>query len=170
VYQLDAADTREILMTAERVRAFLEEHGVTYEVHPHDESFTAQGVAAAEHESGWHVAKPVFVRGNRRKLAMFVVPAPMLVDLDKAAAALKVSEAHLADESEFADRFPDCETGAEPPFGNVYNLPVYVDERLLSEKRLVFAAGNHRESMTLLLGDYLRLVEPERVSVGVKAA
>jgi Ala-tRNA(Pro) deacylase len=170
VYQFEPPDTRENSMTAERVRAFLDEHGVTYQVQPHDEAFTAQGVAAAEHESGWHVAKPVFVRGNRRKLAMFVVPAPMLVDLDKAAAALKVSEAHLADEAEFADRFPDCETGAEPPFGNVYDLPVYVDERLLTERRLVFAAGNHRETMTVSLGDYLRLVEPERVSVGVQAA
>jgi Ala-tRNA(Pro) deacylase len=156
-------------MAAERVREFLEEHGIAYEVHTHDRAVTAQQVAAAEHESGWHVAKPVLVKAGDG-LAMFVVPAPMLVDLDRAAAALGVQDAGLAEEAEFADRFPDCEVGAEPPFGNLYGLPVYADERLLTEQRIVFAAGSHTETMTVSLGDYLRLVEPQRVTVGVPEA
>jgi Ala-tRNA(Pro) deacylase len=155
-------------MSAERVREFLEEHDVAYELHTHDRAVTAQQVAAAEHESGWHVAKPVFVHGGGR-LAMFVLPAPLLVDLERAARALGVADARLAEEAEFGPQFADCETGAEPPFGNLYGLPVYADERLLTEQRLVFAAGSHTATMTITLGDYLRLVEPERVSVGVAA-
>jgi Ala-tRNA(Pro) deacylase len=153
-------------MAAERVREFLEEHRIAYEVHTHDRAVTAQQVAAAEHESGWHVAKPVLVHAGGN-LAMFVVPAPMLVDLDKAAKTLGAEDARLAEEAEFSDRFPDCELGAEPPFGNLYGVPVHVDERLLTEQRLVFSAGSHTETMTVSLGDYLRLVEPERVSVGI---
>jgi Ala-tRNA(Pro) deacylase len=155
-------------MAAEQVRKALEEHGIAYEVHTHDRAVTAQQVAAAEHESGWHVAKPVLVRADG-KLVMFVVPAPLLVDLDKAAVALGANDARLAAEEEFTDRFPDCETGAEPPFGNLYGVPVYVDERLRTEQRLVFAAGSHTETMTVSLGDFLRLVEPQRVTVGVPA-
>lgn len=153
-------------MPAERVREFLERHGVEYEVHTHDRAVTAQAVAAAEHESGWHVAKPVFVEGAGR-LAMFVVPAPMLVDLERAANVLGAPDARLADEAVFSARFPDCETGAEPPFGELYGVPTYVDERLLTEQRLVFSGGSHTTTMTVGLGDYLRVVEPERVAVGV---
>lgn len=155
-------------MAAERVREYLEEHGVTFERHRHDRAVTAQEVAAAEHESGWHVAKPVLVEAGRR-LAMFVLPAPMLLDLDRAAAALGVDDAKLAEEATFAKHFPDCETGAEPPFGNLYDVSVYVDESLMTAQRLVFAAGSHTETMTISLGDYLRLVEPERVRVGIPA-
>lgn len=153
-------------MTAERVRELLDEHGVTYEVHAHDRAVTAQEVAAAEHESGWHVAKPVLLRA-RGRLVMIVVPAPMHVDLGKAAAALGADVAELAGEGEFSAKFPDCETGAAPPFGTLYGVPTYVDEQLLTEQRVVFAAGSHTETMTVSLGDWLRLVEPQRISVGV---
>jgi len=66
----------------------------------------------------------------------------------------------LAREEEFARVFPDCEVGAMPPFGNLYQLPVYLDRGLSEQPRLIFNAGTHRETMTVAAADFLRLVEP----------
>jgi Ala-tRNA(Pro) deacylase len=67
----------------------------------------------------------------------------------------------IAREHEFAGLFPDCDTGAMPPFGNLYGLEVYVDEEVASRPRIVFQAGNHHELATMSYADFARLVEPK---------
>ena len=66
---------------------------------------------------------------------MLALPAPYQVDLEKAAAALGVKEARLAEEAEFEGTFADCEVGAMPPFGNLYGVAVYVEETLARTRR-----------------------------------
>ena len=157
-------------MHAERVRSALSERGVPFEVHEHAYAVTAQEVAAAEHRSGWQVAKPVFLWAEG-ELVMLVVPAALEVDLDLAAVALGIRRARLrlATETEFADRFPDCDTGAEPPFGNLYDMTVFADERLLVQPEITFSLGRHDEAATIPVEDYLAMVEPRRVEVGTPA-
>ena len=64
---------------------------------------------------------------------------------------------------EFKERFPDCETGAMPPFGNLYDMPVFADESLAGDKEIAFNAGSHRELVRLAWEDFVRLVEPKVV-------
>ena len=66
----------------------------------------------------------------------------------------------LASEAELEQHFPDCEPGAVPPFGSLYNLPTYVDEALTHTRKLVFLAGTHRDTLKLATEDYLRLAQP----------
>jgi Ala-tRNA(Pro) deacylase len=66
----------------------------------------------------------------------------------------------LAQEEEFSGLFPDCATGAMPPFGNLYDIPVYVDQFLADEPDVVFRIGTHRETMKLAYADCARLVQP----------
>ena len=155
-------------MAGERVRAYLEEHGVTYEVHEHPREYTAQRMAARAHESGWHVAKPVMVTADGL-LGMVVLAAPQMVDTDRVAAVFDAHEARLASEREFAAVFPDCEVGAEPPFGPLYGVRMVVDAALLQQPRLVFADGSHDGSLSVETRDYRRLVEPTIAEVGSEA-
>jgi Ala-tRNA(Pro) deacylase len=67
----------------------------------------------------------------------------------------------LAGEEEFKSLFPDCSPGAEPPFGNLYKLEVYVDQSLLEEDRIYFNAGTHFETVGMNVQDYARLVKPK---------
>ena len=152
-------------MHAERVRMRFMEQGLAYEVHDHPYAVTAQEVAAAEGRSGWQVAKPVFVWAQG-ELVMVVVPATMEVDLDRAATALGVERTRLATETEFADRFPDCDTGAEPPFGNLYDMRVYADERLLEEPQVTFSLGRHDQAATVATDDFVAVARPAWVQVG----
>lgn len=152
-------------MSAERVRGYLTEHGVEYEIHPHTVAYTTSEVAEAEHVPGREIAKVVLLKAGEG-LAMVVVPGDQMVDLEKAAGALGVADVRLAEESEFGQMFPDCETGAEPPFGSLYDMPTLVDEGL-SSPTITFKAGSHTETITMALDDYLNLTEPVRADLVV---
>lgn len=150
-------------MAAETLRRALTEEGVDFEEHAHPETFTAQELAAAEHRSGYQVAKPVFLVAEG-ELVMAVLPAPFEVDLDKARYVLGTEDIRLARESEFDSVFADCEVGAEPPVGTVYGVSTVVDERLTADV-ITFDAGSHTESISMNLGDYLGLVRPKIADV-----
>jgi Ala-tRNA(Pro) deacylase len=143
-----------------RVQGFLEGSRIPYEVLAHPQAFTAQGVAHASHVSGWLVAKVVIVRPSEGPPLMAVLPASCRLDLERLEAAAGVARLSLAPEFEVHDAFPDCETGAMPPFGNLYGLRVLVDAHLAREPELVFQAGNHREAVRMRFEDFERAVRP----------
>ena len=93
-------------------------------------------------------------------LAMAVVPAPAHVDLDRLRALTGARVVELATEREFKDAFPDCETGAMPPFGNLYDMCVYADASLAENEDITFTAGTHRELVRMSWDDMERLVNP----------
>ncbi len=143
-----------------RVRDLLEKEHVPYEMLEHPQAFTAQGVAHASHVSGWQVAKVVVVRPPFGAPLMVVLPASCRLDVDEVEKVSGWPKLDLLSEAGIHDYFPDCETGAMPPFGNLYGLPVLVDWHLAREKDVVFQAGNHRESVRVKWADFERLVHP----------
>jgi Ala-tRNA(Pro) deacylase len=94
------------------------------------------------------------------QLAMVVVPAAREVDLDKCSDLLGHNQVRLATEDEFVATFADSEPGAEPPFGNLYGVPVFLDERLRAQDRMVCRDGTHTASISLAVADYVRVVTP----------
>jgi len=143
-----------------RVTDFLDKEGVKYETLDHAPVFSSQGLAAIEHEPGKYVAKPVLVKADDRYI-MCVLPAPRKVDLGRLKGQLDAASVVLADEDEIGELFPDCELGAEPPFGNLYDLPTVMDRTLEKDDHIVFQAGTHGKAIRLSMADYRRLVEPK---------
>jgi Ala-tRNA(Pro) deacylase len=143
-----------------KAKAFLDAHQVKYVVVSHSKAYTAQGIAAISHISGRHLAKTVIVKLDG-DLAMAVLPACYQVELEALRRATGVQLAELATEHEFKRYFPDCETGAMPPFGNLYGIPVYVDETLAEDREIAFNAGSHYELIKLSYADFVLLVKPE---------
>ncbi|MGA2903050.1 MAG: YbaK/EbsC family protein [Candidatus Korobacteraceae bacterium] len=147
-------------MPLNKVKAFLDAHGTKYVVISHSKAYTAQGIAAISHISGRELAKTVIVKLDG-DLAMAVLPASYQVDLEALRHATGVQVAELATEREFKQHFPDCETGAMPPFGNLYGIPVYADETLAEDREIAFNAGSHFELIKMAFKDFERLVKPE---------
>lgn len=143
----------------ERLEQYLGENGVPFELITHKEAYTMPEVAAALHVPGMQVAKVVIAKADG-KMAMLVVPSPYRLDFDKVRGLLDVENVGLAAEEEFAEVFPDCAIGAMPPFGNLYGVPIYVDEDLTEETDIVFRVGTHREVMKVAYADFARLAEP----------
>lgn len=150
--------------TKHRVEHYLREQGVEYELQHHPLAYTARGVASSEHLPAQEVAKVVMLVADGR-LAMVVLPASHELQLNELAHGLGVERARLAEELEFGPNFPDCEVGAMPPFGNLYGLPVYMDESLGDDADIVFQAGTHTDTIRIRLMDFMRLANPRVVRV-----
>ncbi len=147
-------------MTVSRqLKKFLDGAGVSYKVTKHPEAFTAQEVAAAEHVPGKAMAKVVIVLADKKPV-MTVLPASYRVDFKKLKKLLGAKTVRLASEDEFGGLFPDCEVGAMPPFGEMFDLPVYSDQVLQEDERVTFNAGTHTETVTVACADFERLANP----------
>jgi Ala-tRNA(Pro) deacylase len=132
---------------------------VPFEVHHHPPAYTAQRVAQAEHVSGRMVVKVVMAFADG-KMVMLALPAHRNANLAKAAEVAGAKEVRLAHEDEFAAAFPDCDVGAMPPFGNLYEIPVYVDSELAEDETIIFNAGTHEDTIHMKFEDFRQLVEP----------
>jgi len=151
-------------MPLTKLREFLDSHNIRYVIFSHSVAYTAQGIAALTHISGKELAKTVIVRIDG-DLAMAVVPASRHVDLSMLRRAVGAQAVELASEQDFKDKFPDCEAGAMPPFGNLYGMAVYADDSLTSIREVTFNAGTHRDLLRMDWTDLVRLVEPTIVRI-----
>jgi len=156
-------------MPLSMLREFLDRNQVKYLVISHSVAYTAQGIAALTHTKGKELAKTVMVMVDG-KLAMAVVPASYRVDLHRLKKYLKAESIELATEQEFRDRFPDCETGSMPPFGNLYGMDVFADETLAEDHEISFNAGTHRELVRMSYEDFVRLANPVVIPLAARQA
>jgi len=146
-------------MPVEKLKAFLEDRNVPYETVAHPQTFTAQRTAESVHVRGKEMAKVVIVTVDGT-MAMVVLPADSHVDLKKVKQATGARAVGLAKEDEFQARFPGCDVGAMPPFGNLYDMMVFEDRELAEDETIAFNAGTHTEVIKLAYQDYKDLVEP----------
>lgn len=150
-------------MCIQKLREYLDSHGVKYVSVSHSPAFSAQEVAASVHVPGKEMAKTVIVTIHNQ-LAMVVLPANYHIDFQRLNQALHSKEMYLAQEDDFKDRFPDCEVGAMPPFGNLYGMDVFVAHSLSEDEHITFNAGTHTDVVTMDYVDYERLVQPTVIS------
>jgi Ala-tRNA(Pro) deacylase len=147
-------------MPINKLKEFLDSKRIQYVVISHSPAFTAQQVAASAHVKGKELAKTVMVKIDG-SLAMAVLPASQKVDLERLREAAGAEQVELASEREFRDRFPDCDLGAMPPFGNLYGLDVYVADTLTDDEEIAFNAGSFTELVRMAYRDFEQLVQPE---------
>ncbi|HEU5360917.1 MAG TPA: YbaK/EbsC family protein [Candidatus Deferrimicrobiaceae bacterium] len=144
----------------EKLVKFFEDRNIPYRTETHAEAFTAQQVAQASRVPGRAFAKSVIVNIDG-KIWMAVVPATERVDLRRMQACLGAKKVRLASEAEFAPLFGDCDIGAMPIFGSLYQIPVLVSHELTGNEEIAFTAGTHRHIVRLRTSDYLAAEQPK---------
>ncbi|NMB82480.1 MAG: YbaK/EbsC family protein [Ignavibacteria bacterium] len=150
-------------MPSRKLKEFLDQNNVKYVTIKHSVAYTSQEIAASAHIKGKELAKTVLIKING-KMAMCVLPASYKVDFEQLKNAIGNENIRLANEMEFKDKFPECEVGAMPPFGNLYNMDTYVAESLLDDDEIAFNAGTHTELIQLSFKDFMNLVKPKVVN------
>ncbi|MCX5661047.1 MAG: YbaK/EbsC family protein [Planctomycetota bacterium] len=149
-----------------RLIHYLDRHGVEHQLIHHKRDYTAQAAAHDTHTRGHRFLKSVIVRvGNT--YAMAVVPADRHVDLRKLADWLDADSVRVVTEQETFALFPDCEVGAEPPFGHLYGVPVYIDEELTDSRHITFNGGTHDTAVRMAWSDFMRLVQPAALDLAL---
>lgn len=145
-----------------KLKELFDEAKVSYEVYNHPLAYTAQEIAQRQHFSGDQMAKVVILKVDG-KLVMVVITGNQKVHLPTVRASLGADEVRLATEDEFISKFPDCEIGAMPPFGNLFGVIVYLDPAVAKDELIYFNAGNHVQTVRIRYKDFARLVNPEVV-------
>jgi Ala-tRNA(Pro) deacylase len=150
-------------MPVNKLKEFLDRERIKYVSIVHSIAYTAQEVAASTHITGKELAKTVIVKLDG-EMAMAVLPANRKIVLQDLREVTGSDQVKFASEEEFKQKFPDCETGAMPPFGNLYGMEVYAAASLAENEEIAFNAGSHTEVIKLAYKDFERLAKPKIVS------
>ena len=150
-------------MPVKKLKECLDKEKIKYVCIIHSPAYTAQEVAASAHITGKELAKTVIVHLDGQ-MAMAVLPANRKIVLQDLREATGADQVKFVPEDDFKKQFPDCETGAMPPFGNLYGMEVYVAASLTENEEIAFNAGSHTEVIKLAYRDFERLVQPKVVS------
>ncbi len=143
-----------------RLRDYLDQQNVHYQTIHHRRDYTAQETAADTATPGSQFAKAVLFK-TEAGFVMAVLPAHHKVSIEKLRAHIQAEKLRLASEDEILKICPDCAVGAEPPFGNLYGIPVHLCKDMGSEGWITFNAGTHEDVVRMKYDDYVRLVQPE---------
>ncbi len=153
-------------MPIEKLKEFLDGNKVKYVTIRHSTAFTAQETAASAHIPGKELAKTVVLRIDGR-MVIAVLPASHKLDIPLLRKAVGAHDVEIAHEADFRDLFPGCDTGAMPPFGNLFGMEVLVDGLLAENEEIAFNACSHSELVKLKYADYIKLVKPRVASFSV---
>lgn len=147
-------------MPTRKLLDFLDQNNIHYVVISHSSAYTASEIAASAHVKGQELAKTVVLK-IEGKMNLLVLPAKYKVNFDLLQKYTGCDSIELAGEDEFTALFPDCLTGAMPPFGNLYGLKTYLDKTMTYDDEIAFNAGNHSELIRLSMRDFMDLVKPD---------
>jgi len=155
-------------MINKRLKAFLDEHQTRYKTTIHSPAYTAQQTAQSTHIHGLDFMKTVIAQADG-EFIMLVLPAPYRIDIEELKSGLDAENISLASETDFYKLFPQCELGAMPPFGNLFELTTYVAPCFGMEQSIAFNAGSHAEVIQMRFADYIELIKPRILEAGYAA-
>ncbi|MFC2075123.1 aminoacyl-tRNA deacylase [Bdellovibrionota bacterium] len=155
-------------MVSRKLRECLEKERISFEEMSHKEAFTAQQVAQAQHVSGDQLVKVVVVK-HGENYSLLALPATFRVELSKLKNIFPEGDIRLATEYELGSLFPDCQIGAMPPFGNLYNVETWADEAIQKDQEIIFQSGDHSSTIKMKYSDWEQLVHPHIAAFSVKA-
>jgi Ala-tRNA(Pro) deacylase len=148
----------------QQIKAYLNGLKIPYEVIHHRRDFTAQETARDTHTPGRDFAKTIVLYADN-DYYMMVLPATYKLDLQKIKTALGWRYVDLATEEELAQVCADCEVGAMPPLGRLYNMKVFVDRHLTEDHLITFNAGTHEDVIRLRYDDFNMLSNPNVIDI-----
>lgn len=147
-------------MLSDELKRYLDDHNVDYETISHTTAYTAAQTAQAAHIPGRNLAKVVITKIDG-EFTIVALPANKQLDLEGLKDATGAKQVALAHEYEFSSKFKDCDVGAMPPIGELYDMDVYLADSLSHEDWLAFDAGTHNDLLKMSTEDFLQLVHPK---------
>ena len=154
----------------EDIKNKLIESGSWFETFEHEPVRTSE--QAARTRPGYSLqqgAKAIIVRVKKSKkdkvFVMLVLPADLRFDNKKVKDYYQSKDVRFAAEQEVLEITGGVQVGAVPPFGNLFDLEVLVDPKLLENEKIVFNAGDRCFSIAMKSEDYIKLVNPKIVDI-----
>lgn len=142
----------------ERLSQLLEQQDAEFRVLRHEPVFTSEQAAQVRGTSLASGAKALICKLDE-EFAMFVLPAAQKLDSKTVRKQLKAREYAVASGEEVLE-LTGLKPGSIPPFGSLFGLKTYCDERLRDESVINFNAGDHAISISLAYTEFERVELP----------
>ena len=142
-----------------RIKSLLDANGVRHRVIDHEPVYTSEKAAQVRGTELGQGAKAMVFAADRRAV-LLVVAAHRRINSKLFKKQYKVKDLRLMN-SEEVTRITGLTVGSIPPFGNVLDLPTYVDRSLLENEEIAFNAGSHTKTIVMPCHDYLRIAAPQ---------
>jgi Ala-tRNA(Pro) deacylase len=143
----------------EWLASHLEARGVSYRVHHHRTTHTAEATARREHVSGVQLGKVVVAIADEQPV-LLVIPEYARIDPLRARTTLGARDLRLAREDEIARLLPDTEVGAVPPLRHWPGVEIWMDPLLGHAGEFVFSAATHQDAVHMEFADWVFIAEP----------
>jgi len=148
----------------ERLTNALEAARIEFQKTEHEAVYTSAEAAAIRGVSLHSGAKALILKGGDAFL-MVVLPADLALNSAALREVLGTRRIRFADKEEVL-KITGLTPGSIPPFGSLFELKTYCDERLADNERINFNAGSHTVSIQMSYVDFLAYEKPAIVRVG----
>ena len=152
-------------MIAKSLEKHLKQNKVKYEVVEHRKVYTAFDAAETQDLKLTEVVKAVLLKG-KKNLYLAILPAGNNCDF-RALSKLTADKVSMAKEKDITAKLK-TKIGLIPPFGSLFQLPSFIDKKLLKNKKINLPAGSYTESVVMAVKDYLKLENPTPGNFAVK--
>ncbi len=149
------------------IRSLLDEHGITYTFLEHASGKTSEEMCAIRGDFSLSEGAKALIVALDNGFAQIVVPGDKKFSSSKLRKIAETKEVRFATEEELAEITDGVLPGAVPPFGNLFNIPVYADTRIFDNKRIVFNCGERTASIAMNPEDYRTVVRPIVADIAV---
>jgi Ala-tRNA(Pro) deacylase len=139
----------------ERLVRWLRDLGVSFRIMDHAPVFTSEEAARVRGTPLEAGAKALVLYAANQPIQV-VLPGHRRIDNARVRAVVATRTLRFATPEELWT-LTGCVPGAVPPFGNLFGLPVLVDEALTAREEIAFNAGSNTRSIIMRAEDFLRL-------------
>jgi Ala-tRNA(Pro) deacylase len=146
----------------EKIIGVLEENRIPYEIFEHEPVYTNPTMAAALKVSESETVKSLVLLTKEKEMVVLVMPGDKRVDWKKAAAGIGTKKVSFA-KPEAVLETVGCEVGCVPPFGQLTELPIFMDKDLPRKDVVYFNPGVHDKSFKIKAWDLKKLCQPTMV-------
>jgi len=142
----------------QRLTELLDSQAAVYQVLRHPPVYTSQEAAAVRGTPLASGAKALVCKADEH-FVMIVLPADRKLASKAVRKTAEIKSLRFASREE-VERLTGLAPGSIPPFGSLFGLATWCDERLAEQQRINFNAGDHAISISLAYEDYLKTERP----------
>jgi Ala-tRNA(Pro) deacylase len=144
----------------EKIVGILKDARISYEIFEHEPVYTNPAMAEALHVSEAETVKSLVLMTKEKEMVVLVLPGDKKVDWKKAAAGIGTKKVSFAKPEAVSEKV-GCEVGCVPPFGQMTDLPIFMDPELTKKDYVYFNPGVHDKSFKIKAWDLKKVSNPK---------
>ena len=144
----------------EKIVGILKDARISYEIFEHEPVYTNPAMAEALHVSEAETVKSLVLMTKEKEMVVLVLPGDKKVDWKKAAAGIGTKKVSFAKPEAVSEKV-GCEVGCVPPFGQMTDLPIFMDSELTKKDYVYVNPGVHDKSLKIKAWDLKKVSKPK---------